>query len=119
MTVGTYLLYGCEVNIYPIPSKFIDADEYIEYLYNVLNNNNSHYRIVYDVNSSKFYLGYVIDEAHDEEHGVSYLNSISYKEMRTYITIEVYESLEWLYLVYFNNKLENTELDFHLLITYY
>lgn len=119
MTVGTYLLYGCEVNIYPVPSKFADADEYIEYLYSVLNNNNSPYRIVYDVNSTKFFLGFIIDEAHDDDIDVSYLKSTSLTQIKSHVTVEVYESLEWLYLVYFDKVLEDTELDLHILITYY
>lgn len=119
MTVGTYLLYGCEVCLNPVPDKFSDADEYIDYLYDVLNNNTSSYKIIYEDNSSKFYFGYVIDKACDSDEYVQYFNSTSITQCSRAITPEVFESLEWLFLVYFNKKIEDLIFDFYILTTYY
>jgi hypothetical protein len=119
VTVKTFVLYGTDVDISNFDtSKFTDKEEYVDYLYDVINKNDSPYKLIYDEDTDSHCFGYVIDESIDSNWESKYLKSATFSEMRSHITDNVREALDWILMLQFDKRSKNCYIDYRILTVY-
>lgn len=117
--VKTYVLYGTKVDVFDYDrDRFQDDIDYIDYLYDVVNKDDSPYQVIYNEDQNDYYFGYVIDEASESSWESSYLSTQTFDEIANAITSEVREAMDWLLLIHFNRRSKFTTLQYHILTVY-
>lgn len=119
VTIKTFVLYGTEVNVSNFDeSRFSDSEEFVEYLYDVINKNDSPFKLIYDEDTNSHYFGFVIDESIVSSWENQYLKSTTFTEMSKCITDNVLEGLDWMLMLQFNTRSKNCYVDFRILTVY-
>lgn len=115
----TYILYGTKITINNYDTeRFEDKDDYIDYLYGIINKDESAYRLIYNEFENDYYFGYVIDKASTGNWDSEYLKTQTFSELISTITPEIKQSLEWLLLIHFNMRSSNCEIEHRILTVY-
>lgn len=119
VTIKTFVLYGTEVDISNFDkSQFVDEEEYVDYLNDVINKIDSPYKLIYDEDSDSYCFGYVIDESIESSWENTYLKSITFSQMKKCITENVRDAFDWLLLLHFNTRARNRNIDYMILTVY-
>lgn len=119
VTIKTFVLYGTEVDTSNFDqSKFANQEEYIDYLYDVINKKDSPYQLIYDEDTDSYCFGFVIDESIESNWESTYLKSTTFTEMRKCITENVREALDWILMLQFNRRAKNCYIDYRILTVY-
>lgn len=116
VVIKTYIFYGTKVDLSKFDtSKFEDEDEFEDYLYDVINKPESAYKLIYDETTGNHQFGFVIDEACDSSWYPRYLSCQTFNQIMDQVTDEVRESIDWMLLIYFNERSELLPLEYKIL----
>lgn len=119
VTVKTYVLYGTKVDVLDYDrDRFQDDIDYIDYLYDVVNKDDSPFQVIYNEDQNDYYFGYVIDEASEGSWESTHLSTQTFDEIADAITNEVREAMDWLLLIHFNKRSKFTTLQYRILTVY-
>lgn len=119
VTARTFILYGTKVDFGKFDtSRFENAEEYINHVYDVINKVDSPFQMIYDELSDSHYFGYVIDQAADTEWETELLNTVSFSDLKDKVTTDIRESVDWILLVYFGRRASEFNVDLWILSVY-
>lgn len=119
VVIKTYILYGTEVDLSKYDtSKFEDEDEFGDYLHDVINKPESEYKLIYDESSGNYHFGFIIDMSSDSHWNTQYLISQSFDDIMNQVTDEVRQSIDWMLMIYFNERAEVSPIGYKILTVY-
>lgn len=117
--VKTYLLYGTKVDVHKYDTtKFTDYLDYVDYLFDVVNRDGSTYRVILDEDKDDYYFGYIIDEAKCGSWDCTYLSTQTFDDVMEKVTSDIVEALDWMLLIHFNQRLEESNVKTRILTVY-
>lgn len=119
VVIRTYILYGAKVDTSNYDkNRFEDEQDFIDYIYDVINIDDCPYKVIYNEMDNSYYYGYIIDEASDSHWDTKYLSSRTFDEIISEVSTEVTESLDWMLHIHFNMRSETSDINFRILTVY-
>ena len=117
VTTKTYILYGTKISTDNYnKSIFEGEDDYIDYLYEVINIDESPYELIYNEADNSYYFGFVMDKARTSNW--EYLSTRTFEELTNTITPDIEQSVGRLLLEHFNIKRDNCKIEHRILTVY-
>lgn len=119
VVIRTYILYGAKVDTSNFDkNRFEDEQDFIDYIYDVINIDDCPYKVIYNEMDNSYYYGYIIDEASDSHWDTQYLSSRTFDEIISEVSTEVKESLDWMLHIHFDMRSETSDINFRILTVY-